>query len=32
MAVNSGIGSDRYAGIRWCHMFVGIEPDGYTHS
>jgi hypothetical protein len=28
----SGIGSDRYAGITWCGMFVGIEPDGYTHT
>jgi hypothetical protein len=28
----SGIGSDRYAGINWCGMFVGIEPDGYTHT
>jgi hypothetical protein len=28
----AGIGSDRYAGINWCKMFMGIEPDGYTHS
>lgn len=28
----SGIGSDRYAGINWCGMFIGIEVDGYTHS
>lgn len=28
----SGIGSDRYAGITWCGMFLGIERDGYTHS
>jgi hypothetical protein len=27
-----GIGSDRFAGIKWCGMFVGIEPDGYTHT
>jgi hypothetical protein len=27
-----GIGSDRYAGINWGRMFVGIEPDGYTHT
>jgi hypothetical protein len=27
-----GIGSDRYAGINWCGMFVGIEPNGYTHT
>lgn len=27
-----GIGSDKYAGITWCGMFVGIEPDGYTHT
>ena len=27
-----GIGSDRYAGINWCGMFVGIEQDGYTHT
>jgi hypothetical protein len=27
-----GIGSDRYAAINWCNMFVGIEPDGYTHT
>jgi len=18
--------------IGWCNMFIGIEPDGYTHS
>ncbi len=18
--------------IRWCNMWLGIEPDGYTHS
>jgi len=30
--VESGIGSDRYAGITWCGMFVGIEADGYTHT
>jgi hypothetical protein len=28
----NGIGSDKYAGINWCGMFVGIEPDGYTHT
>jgi hypothetical protein len=28
----SGVGSDRYAGISWCGMFVGIEADGYTHT
>jgi hypothetical protein len=28
----SGVGSDRYAGINWCGMFVGIEWDGYTHT
>jgi hypothetical protein len=27
-----GFGSDRYAGITWCGMFVGIEADGYTHT
>lgn len=27
-----GVGSDRYAGLRWGGMFVGIEPDGYTHT
>jgi hypothetical protein len=27
-----GIGSDRYAGLNWGSMFVGIEPDGYTHT
>jgi len=27
-----GIGSDRYAAINWGKMFVGIEPDGYTHT
>jgi hypothetical protein len=27
-----GIGSDRYGGINWCGMFLGIEPDGHTHS
>jgi hypothetical protein len=27
-----GIGSDLYAGINWCNTFVGIEPDGYTHT
>jgi len=23
---------DRYFMIRWCGMWLGIEPDGYTHS
>lgn len=27
-----GIGSDRYVGLKWCGMFIGIEEDGYTHS
>ncbi len=21
-----------YCGLVWCNMFVGIEPDGYTHT
>jgi len=21
-----------YVGVQWCDMFLGIEPDGYTHS
>jgi hypothetical protein len=29
---NCGIGSDRYAGINWCGVFIGIGPDGYTHT
>ena len=29
---HSGVGSDRYAGINWNGMFVGIETDGYTHT
>jgi len=24
--------ADRYFMIRWCGMWLGIEPDGYTHS
>lgn len=27
-----GIGSDRYVMLPWCGMWLGIEPDGYTHS
>jgi hypothetical protein len=27
-----GFGSDQYAGLHWGDMFVGIEPDGYTHT
>jgi hypothetical protein len=26
------IGEPLVAMIRYCHMVVGIEPDGYTHS
>jgi len=29
---NCGIGSNRYAGITWCGLFVGIDPDGHTHT
>jgi hypothetical protein len=29
---DGGIGSNRYAVIHWCGMYVGIEPDGYTHT
>ena len=21
-----------YVGIMWCGMYLGIEPDGHTHS
>lgn len=21
-----------YVILPWCHMFVGIEPDGYAHT
>jgi hypothetical protein len=21
-----------YLMLRWCDMWIGIEPDGYTHS
>jgi hypothetical protein len=21
-----------YCGLTWCGMFIGIEPDGYTHT
>lgn len=21
-----------FVGLQWCGMFVGIEPDGYTHT
>ena len=21
-----------YVGLVWCNMFIGVEPDGYTHS
>lgn len=24
--------TDRAVMIHWCGMFLGIEPDGYTHS
>lgn len=27
-----GFGSDRFAVVHWCSMYVGIEPDGYTHT
>jgi hypothetical protein len=27
-----GFGSDKYAGLTWCGMFVGIEPDGHAHT
>ena len=23
---------DRAVMVHWCGMFLGIEPDGYTHS
>lgn len=23
---------DPYVGVPFCGMYVGIEPDGYTHS
>ena len=23
---------DRAVMVHWCGMFVGIEPDGYTHT
>ena len=26
------IASDRYAGLSWAGMFVGIELDGYRHT
>ncbi len=28
----AGTGSDRYVMLPWCGMWLGIEPDGYTHS
>jgi hypothetical protein len=27
--VCSGLG---WASVAWCGMYVGIEPDGYTHT
>lgn len=27
--VTPGLG---WVGVRWCGMYVGIEPDGYTHT
>ena len=27
-----GIGSNRYAGITWCGMFVAVEADGFIHT
>jgi len=27
-----GLGSDRYAMMKWCGMWLGIETDGETHS
>lgn len=27
-----GTKNDRYAGLGWCGMFVGIEKDGHTHT
>jgi hypothetical protein len=27
-----GFGSDNYAGLTWCGMFVGIEPDSHAHT
>lgn len=27
-----GVGTDRYVLIHWCGMWLGIEPDGHTHS
>ena len=23
---------DPYLAVSWCGMYIGIEPDGYTHS
>lgn len=28
----AGFGSDSYAAITWCGMYIGIETDGYAHS
>lgn len=27
-----GIGADKYLGIQFPHIFIGIETDGYAHS
>lgn len=27
--VRSGLG---WASVEWCGMYVGIEPDGHTHT
>lgn len=29
--VRPAIGIDCYM-VRWCGIYLGIEPDGYTHS
>jgi hypothetical protein len=31
-AQDCGRGSDRYVGIRWAGMFIGIEKDGHAHT
>lgn len=31
-AVQPQLCGDKAVMVRWCNMWIGIEPDGYTHS
>ncbi len=30
--VECGTIRDQFVMVKWCGMWLGIEPDGYTHS